>query len=47
MGFVSLPKCLGALECYEDCILLGAGVYGLIMLIKNWKAIGKDYKGEH
>jgi len=44
---MSLPKCLGALECYEDCILFGAGVYGLIVLIKNWKAIGKDYKGEH
>jgi len=46
-ALMSLPKCLGALECYEDCILFGAGVYGLIMLIKNWKAIGKDYKGEH
>lgn len=46
-ALMSLPKCLGALECYEDCILFGAGIYGLIMLIKNWKAIGKDYKGEH
>jgi hypothetical protein len=46
-ALMSLPKCLGALECYEDCILFGAGVYGLIMIIKNWKAIGKKYKGEH
>jgi hypothetical protein len=37
-ALMGLPKCLGALDCYEDCILFAAGVYGLIVLIKNWKA---------
>jgi len=41
-ALMGLPKCLGALECYEDCILFGAGVYGLVMLVKNWKVIGKS-----
>ncbi|HEC87524.1 MAG TPA: hypothetical protein ENI49_06670 [Thermoplasmatales archaeon] len=44
-ALMGLPKCLGALECYEDCILFGAGVYCLIMLIKNWKVIGKNQRG--
>ena len=39
-AILSLPKCLGALDCYEDCILFAAGVYGLVVLIKNWKKIG-------
>ena len=43
-ALMGLPKCLGALGCYEDCILFGAGVYGLTMLIKNWKVIGREYK---
>jgi len=38
-ALAGLPKCLGALDCYEDCILFAAGVYGLILLVKNWKAI--------
>lgn len=38
-ALAGLPKCLGALDCYEDCILFLAGVYGLILLIKDWKAI--------
>ena len=38
-ALAGLPKCLGVLECYEDCILFAAGVYGLIMLIKDWKTI--------
>jgi hypothetical protein len=37
-ALMGLPKCFGALDCYEDCILFMAGVYGLIVLIKNWKA---------
>jgi hypothetical protein len=37
-ALLGLPKCLGALDCYEDCILFAAGVYGLIVLIKDWKA---------
>jgi len=41
---MSLPKCLGALECYEDCILFGAGVYGLIVLIKNGKQLERIIK---
>jgi hypothetical protein len=39
-AILSLPKCLGALDCYEDCILFAAGVYGLVLLIKNWENIG-------
>lgn len=46
-ALLSLPKCLGALGCYEDCILFGAGVYGLIMLIRNWKMIEKSQRGEY
>jgi len=38
-AILSLPKCLGALDCYEDCILFAAGVYGLVLLVKNWKII--------
>jgi hypothetical protein len=38
-GLLSLPKCFGALDCYEDCVLFTGGVYGLIVLIKNWKSI--------
>jgi len=37
-ALMGLPKCLGALDCHEDCILFAAGVYGLIVLIKSWKA---------
>ena len=40
-ALAGLPKCLGALDCYEDCILFAAGVYGLVLLIWDWKAIGK------
>jgi hypothetical protein len=38
-ALAGLPKCLGALDCYEDCILFAAGVYGLVLLVKDWKAI--------
>jgi hypothetical protein len=41
-ALMGLPKCFGALDCYEDCILFAAGVYGLIVLIKNWKAQPSD-----
>lgn len=40
-AILSLPKCLGALDCYEDCILFAAGVYGLVLLVKNWKSVSK------
>jgi hypothetical protein len=40
-ALAGLPKCLGALDCYEDCILFAAGVYGLVILVKDWKAIGR------
>jgi hypothetical protein len=36
-ALMALPKCLGALDCYEDCILFASGVYGLIVLIATWK----------
>lgn len=29
-------------EYYEDCVLFGAGIYGLI--VKNWKVIGKNQR---
>jgi hypothetical protein len=38
-ALLGLPKCFGALDCYEDCILFASGVYGLIVLIKNWRLI--------
>ena len=38
-ALAGLPKCLGAFDCYEDCILFAAGVYGLILIAKDWKAI--------
>ena len=44
-ALMGLPKCLGALECHEDCILFGGGVYGLIMLIRSWKDIEKNQRG--
>lgn len=34
-----LPKCFGMLDCYEDWVLFGSGVYGLIVLIKHWRSI--------
>ena len=45
-AIMGLPKCLGALDCYEDCILFAAGVYGLVLLVKNWKIIGRRYRDE-
>jgi hypothetical protein len=36
-ALMALPKCFGALGCYEDCILFASGVYGLVELIRNWK----------
>ena len=38
----SIGKCFGVLDLYEDCILFVAGVYGLTVLVKYWKAIGKE-----
>jgi hypothetical protein len=37
-ALLALPKCFGALDCYEDCILFASGVYGLVELIRNWQA---------
>lgn len=45
-AIMSLPKCLGALSCYEDCILFAAGVYGLVLLVRNWKVIGMSHRDE-
>jgi hypothetical protein len=41
-ALMGLPKCFGALDCYEDCILFAAGVYGLVVLIGNWKIAPAD-----
>jgi hypothetical protein len=38
-ALLGLPKCFGALECYEDWVLFGAGVYGLVVLVRNWRSI--------
>jgi len=38
-ALMGLPKCFGALDCYEDCILFASGVYGLIVLVRNWRSI--------
>jgi hypothetical protein len=38
-ALMGLPKCFGALDCYEDCVLFASGVYGLIVLIANWRSI--------
>jgi len=38
-ALLGLPKCLGALDCHEDCILFAAGIYGLIFLIRDWNGI--------
>jgi hypothetical protein len=43
-ALMGLPKCFGALDCYEDCILFASGVYGLIVLIRTWKAQPADDK---
>jgi hypothetical protein len=37
-ALMALPKCFGALDCYEDCILFASGVYGLVELVRNWRA---------
>ena len=36
-ALMGLPKCLGALDCYEDSVLFAAGVCGLVVLIRTWK----------
>ena len=38
-AILGLPKCMGALDCYEDCVLFAAGIYGLVTLVKSWKQI--------
>lgn len=35
-ALMALPKCFGALGCYEDWILFASGVYGLVELVRNW-----------
>jgi SAM-dependent methyltransferase len=37
-GLLSLPKCFGALDCYEDCVLFASSVYGLVMLVRSWRS---------
>lgn len=38
-ALLGLPKCLGVSECYEDCILFLSGVYGVVILVKEWKKL--------
>jgi hypothetical protein len=45
-ALMALPKCFGALDCYEDCILFASGVYGLVELVRNWKALGTGIRKE-
>jgi len=45
-ALMALPKCFGALDCYEDCILFASGVYGLVELIRNWKTQQADARQE-
>ncbi len=45
-ALMGLPKCFGALDCYEDCILFASGVYGLVELIRNWKTQGAEAREE-
>jgi hypothetical protein len=37
-ALMALPKCFGALDCYEDCILFVSGLYGLVELVRDWRA---------
>ena len=41
-ALMALPKCFGALDCYEDCILFASGLYGLVELVRNWKRQPKE-----
>lgn len=36
--FIQIPK----FGVYEDSIMLGIGIYSLIMLITNWRLTGKN-----
>ena len=45
-AILSLPKSLGAFDCYEDCILFAAGVYGLVLLVENWIIITGSHGDE-
>jgi hypothetical protein len=49
-ALMALPKCFGALDCYEDCLLFASGVYGLVELIRNWwprQAEGREEPLQH
>lgn len=43
-ALMGLPKCFGALDCYEDCILFAAGIYGLVELIRCWRTRGSEIR---
>jgi len=36
----------GAFDRYEDCILFVARVYDLVLLVRNWKTIGRRRRDE-
>jgi hypothetical protein len=45
-ALIGLPKCFGALDCYEDCILFASGVYGLVELVRTWRTQGAGTRRE-
>jgi hypothetical protein len=45
-ALMALPKCFGALDCYEDCILFASGVYGLVELVRNWRTRQTEVREE-
>jgi hypothetical protein len=46
-ALMALPKCFGVLDCYEDCILFASGLYGLVELIRYWRAQRTAVREEH
>jgi hypothetical protein len=44
-ALMGLPKRFGALDSYEDCILLASGLSGLVELSRNWKPRGQQRAG--
>lgn len=46
-ALMGLPKCLGALDCHEDCVLFAVAVYGLVVLLKDWRVWSQSVREEH
>jgi hypothetical protein len=41
-ALMALPKAFGLFDVREDTILLAAGLYGLVMLVRFWNQIGAN-----